>query len=77
MCYFIVTKLGFICNCNFLLRQFSYVILPDSVKKSGTNFLDRFRYSFNKMFAFNKPMTVVPNLDKEFNFARILVNGTS
>ena len=76
MCYFIGTKLGFILNCNFLLRQFSYVILPDSVKKSGTNFLDRFPYIFNKKFACNKSMMVVPNLDQEFNFSQILVNGT-
>jgi hypothetical protein len=77
ICYFLDTKLGFILNCNFILRQFSYVILPDSVKKSGTNFLDRFRYTFNKKFAFNKSMMVVPKVDQEFNLSRIPVNETS
>jgi len=75
--YFIGTKIGFLFNRNFLLRQFSYVILPDSLKKSRTNFLDRFGYTFNRKFAFNKSMMVVPNVDEELYFPRIFVNGTS
>jgi hypothetical protein len=61
----------------FFITTVRYVILPDSVKKSGTNFLDSFRYTFNKWFAFNKSMMVVPNLDHELNFTRILVIETS